>query len=154
MKVNFFITNLTIAIFLLFIICCNSKKSTYPTLENPNLEVEPDYIFNKVDESAIFQGCENKEDKNNCSNQKIIEYLFKNIKYENNEEIGESTLLVSFVVEKDGSVSNIQALKGKSTIERSNIIEVLNDMPKWTPANYNHVTVRSRLKLPLKVHYK
>ena len=42
-------------------------------------------IFKKVEEMPRFPGCEqaigDQESKRQCSNQKLIEYIYKNLKY-------------------------------------------------------------------------
>jgi TonB family protein len=60
-------------------------------------------------------------------------------------------IFISFVVEKDGSVSNIRIIKGLT--ERLNVaaMKVVEKMPKWKPALNNGKVVRSKFTLPISI---
>lgn len=57
---------------------------------------------------------------------------------------------LKFVVEKDGSFSDIQILDDKNGVGKE-AIRVLNKMPKWNPAQHNGKIVRSVYTIPIKV---
>ncbi len=60
-------------------------------------------------------------------------------------------IYLSFVVEKDGSLSNIRIIRGLSEKINNAAIEVVQKMPKWKPAINNGKPVRSRFTLPISV---
>ena len=62
----------------------------------------------------------------------------------------EGTVFVSFVVEKDGSLTDIQALKklGHGTDEEA--IRVMELSEKWTPGKVDGKAVRVQYSLPVK----
>jgi protein TonB len=60
-------------------------------------------------------------------------------------------IYLSFVIEKDGSVSNIRIVKGLSDKLNEVAIKVVEKMPKWKPAINNGKPVRSRYTLPISV---
>jgi protein TonB len=67
-----------------------------------------------------------------------------------NATSGEISVKLRFVVEKDGSLTDIQILDDKYGIG-DEAIRVLKSMPKWKAAQHNGRTVRSMFTLPIKV---
>lgn len=59
-------------------------------------------------------------------------------------------LRVKFVVEKDGSITNVESV-GDETVFLNEVKRVLTIMPNWIPAKHNGQTVRSRFILPIKL---
>ncbi|UUV21692.1 energy transducer TonB [Paenimyroides aestuarii] len=62
----------------------------------------------------------------------------------------EVTIKLRFVVEKDGSFTDIQIVEDKLGMGQE-AIRVLQTMPKWKPAEHNGKTVRSKFTLPIKI---
>ena len=62
-------------------------------------------------------------------------YISENLNYpEKAEEAGlEGRVLVNFVVEKDGSVSNVEVAESVDSILDAEAIRVISSMPAWTP---------------------
>jgi hypothetical protein len=98
-------------------------------------------IYRKVDSSAVF----NKNHRN------IRVYFSENIYYPMFDigEEGFSTYWVKFLIEKDGSVSNVETInmsKRNPTVDSTFISlnrETIINMPIWTPAKLNGKVVRS-----------
>jgi protein TonB len=63
-------------------------------------------------------------------------------------------IMCSFVVEKDGSISNVDVLRPKETEYHRQIMKVLLAMPSWIPAQYNGAIVRSKNAIAVTVHYE
>lgn len=61
----------------------------------------------------------------------------------------EGRVLVSFVVERDGTLGEIKVLRDLGDETAAEAIRVLNASPKWTPATQNGVAVRCIFTLPL-----
>jgi TonB family protein len=59
-------------------------------------------------------------------------------------------VFVSFIIEKDGSISNIQILKSPSNALSSEVIRLIKSMPAWTPAKHQGEVVRSKFSVPVK----
>jgi len=57
---------------------------------------------------------------------------------------------LKFVVEKDGSFTDIKILEDKHGLGNE-AVRVLNTMPKWKPAQHNGKSVRSAFTLPIRV---
>lgn len=58
-------------------------------------------------------------------------------------------VVVQFVVERDGSISNIEFLQSPDPVYNEEIIRILNKSPKWTPGYQRGVPVRVRYILPI-----
>ena len=55
---------------------------------------------------------------------------------------------ISFVVEPDGSITNIKYVKGHRLFKQESI-RVVKNMPKWNPGELEKVKVRTRCQLPI-----
>ena len=58
-------------------------------------------------------------------------------------------VVVQFVVEKDGSMSNIEFLQSPHSSYEEEIRRILVKAPKWTPGYQRGVAVRVRYILPI-----
>ena len=81
-----------------------------------------------------------------------MKYLQKNIKFPNlAKEAGiQGRVFVSFVIEKDGSVTDVTILRviGGGCDEEA--IRVVEKMPNWIPGQQRNVPVRVSFNLPIK----
>ena len=104
---------------------------------------ESEEIYNFVEKEAQFPGGD-KALKSFLSNNLI--YPKKAIK-----KGIQGTVLVEFVVEKDGSLSKVIVKKSVSRELDSEAVRVVSLMPKWKPATIKGEIVRSYYRLP--VHF-
>lgn len=58
-------------------------------------------------------------------------------------------VIVSFVIEKDGSISLAQVVRKKHPSLDAEALRVVKKMPKWTPGRNNGQTVRVKYNLPV-----
>lgn len=63
-----------------------------------------------------------------------------------------SKIHVEFVIEKDGSISNVKHLKGGCLDFQLEVTKVVELMPKWIPAEFKGEIVRSRVRIPILIH--
>jgi periplasmic protein TonB len=63
------------------------------------------------------------------------------------------TVFLSFVVEKDGSVSNINVIKGVNPLLDNEAVKAISESPKWTPGLQRGQPVRVRYLIPLSFNY-
>jgi len=63
------------------------------------------------------------------------------------------TVFLSFVVERDGSVSNINVIKGVNPLLDNEAVKVISESPKWTPGLQRGQPVRVRYLIPLNFNY-
>ena len=81
----------------------------------------------------------------------MMRFLSMNIKYpEAAEKAGtQGRVIVSFIVEKDGSVSNAKVQKSVSEELDAEALRVINAMPKWTPGMQKGKAVRVKYTIPI-----
>lgn len=79
-------------------------------------------------------------------------YIVKNLKYpELAKEKGiEGRVFVQFVIEKDGSISNVKILRGIGGGCEEAAVEMIKNMPKWKPGKQRGKPVRYQYVLPIK----
>jgi TonB family protein len=84
-------------------------------------------------------------------NGDLYTYLSKNINYPASaRELGISgKVIAAFVVEKDGSISNIEVLRKAGNDFDTEAIRVIKSMPAWKPGKQNGKPVRVRFTLPI-----
>jgi len=111
-------------------------------IEAPEPEIVlEDPIFRVVEEDPAFPGGEAAR----------IRFLNENIRYPRSaQEIGvEGRVLVGFVVESDGSISNIKILRSAAPILDEEAIRVAKLMPKWKPGKQRGKAVRVQYQMPI-----
>jgi protein TonB len=59
------------------------------------------------------------------------------------------TVFLTFIVEKDGSVSNVIVVKGVDPLLDNEAVKVIKESPKWTPGMQRGEPVRVRYSIPL-----
>lgn len=82
---------------------------------------------------------------------KMYEYLQKNTKYPDMEfDAGiQGKVYVEFVVEKDGSVTDVKLRRGVSPGLDKEALRAVRSMPKWTPGKMNGKSVKVRFTIPV-----
>ncbi len=63
----------------------------------------------------------------------------------------EGTISVQFIVERDGSITEIKVLRGVSPECDAEAIRVIKKVPAWKPAKQRGRAVRNRIVLPIKL---
>ena len=111
-----------------------------PIVEEKEEEVEEEVVI-IPDVNPEFNGGE----------AKLYEYLSENIKYPDLARDGGITgkVYVQFVVEKDGSITNIQVKRDIGGGCGEEAKRVVRGMPKWKPGKVGGRTVRSQFILPI-----
>lgn len=105
---------------------------------------DPKEPFTMVEEMPEFPG----------GQQALFAYIGKELKYpEQAVEDGiEGVVFVTFVVEKDGSISTVSVLRGIGGGCDEEAVRVVRSMPKWKPGKQLGKEVRVKYNLP--IHYK
>lgn len=113
-------------------------------------------IYQIADEVPLFSvGCEEEDyaAKKICADNKMLEFIYMNVTYPYEARINEieGTVVVTFVIEKDGQLTNIKILKNPGGGLGEDVERVIKAMPaNWQPATINGKTVRFKYALPVK----
>ena len=99
----------------------------------------------------IFEVVEQMPEFPNGGMAGLMQYLSQNIRYpEAAKKAGkQGRVTVQFVVEKDGSISNVSTLRGVEPDLDKEAVRVISEMPKWKPAMQRGETVRVRYTVPV-----
>lgn len=81
----------------------------------------------------------------------LMQYLSSNIKYPTDAEKNgiQGRVITTFVVEKDGSITDVRVTKSIYPSLDKEAIRVVSKMPKWIPGKQNGSVVRVKYTLPL-----
>ncbi len=101
-----------------------------------------DEIYTVVEEPAEFPG----------GLEELVKFLMVNIKYPSvaRQHGIEGTVFVSFLIEKDGSLSDISVAKSLSSETDAESLRVVGLSPNWKPGRIKGQPVRARFVLPIK----
>jgi periplasmic protein TonB len=101
----------------------------------------PKEIFTVVEEQPTYPG----------GDEARIKFLQANMKYpEEAKELGvQGKVFVTFVVEVDGSITDVKVLRGIGSGCDDEAIRVVKSMPKWVPGKQRGVPVRVQFNLPI-----
>jgi len=111
-------------------------------IEEVEEEVEEDKIFTIVEDQPQFPGGLNGLNK----------YMSNNIEYPSLAvDAGiEGTVFVTFVVGKDGKVTDAKVLRGIGGGCDKEALRIVNKMPKWTPGKQRGKPVRVQYNMPVR----
>ena len=81
----------------------------------------------------------------------MLKYIRENIKYPEQamKERIQGRVTVSFIIEKDGSISDVKAVRSVHPLLDKEAVRVVESMPKWSPGKHNGKPVRVRFNLPV-----
>lgn len=132
--------------------------STPPPLPDPIVD-DTDVPFKVVEDMPLFGDCAGEADKaakRLCSDRALIQYIGQRVKYPAlaRENDVEGTAVVSFVVEKDGSMSGLMLLRDPGAGLGEEAMRVLKGLAAegvhWTPGMQRGRPVRVEFSLPVR----
>ena len=102
-------------------------------------------------DNPIFEVVEHMPEFTGGGMPALMEYLSKNIKYpEAAMKKGiQGRGIVQFVVEKDGSITNVKILRGVDPELDKEAVRVVSAMPKWKPGTQKGEAVRVKYTVPV-----
>ena len=105
-----------------------------------------DQIFDVVEQMPEYPG----------GMQALFEFLKENIKYPEDaqKQKVEGRVLAKFVVETDGSISNIEVVKHAFPSLDAEAVRVIQAMPKWSPGKQKGQAVRVKYVVPINFNLK
>ena len=111
-------------------------------VEEVVVEEDENKIFTVVEQQPEFQG----------GYEAMMNFIKKNMRYPASaRRMGvDGTVYVSFVVSKDGSISEVKTIRGISADCDKEAMRVVSMMPAWRPGKQNGKPVFVRFVLPIK----
>ena len=96
-------------------------------------------VYDVVDEHPHFPG----------GNGALLDWLSKNIHYTSGCASIQGRVVVSFFVEPDGSLSDIELVRKVAPELDEEVLRVVKAMPKWIPASQNNKPIRAKFTMPI-----
>ena len=108
---------------------------------NDSVRSNGESVYDAVEEMAVFPGGTNA----------LLKYLTDSLRYpvEAMDEGIQGRVLVGFVVENDGSVTNESIVRSVHPMLDAEALRVVRIMPKWIPGKINGKPVAQRCTIPL-----
>ena len=165
------ICNVLTSISIILLIACNASSQTVPSSKKDScnndvkeeagvllhpcekdkivIPYRPDYV-EPVDENKVYDVVEEMPSFPD-GDKAMHEYLRKNIQYsdEMEESCVQGRVIISFVVEKDGSLTDFKVVKSVDPAYDKEALRVVKSMPKWIPGSQNGVKVRVKYLVPV-----
>ena len=121
----------------------DSDKKVVAVVDIPKVKETPQekVIFQVVEEMPQFPG----------GMGEAMKFLAKNMKYPVAAQQAkiEGRVIVQFVVERDGSVSDVKVMRGVSPELDAEAIRVVSMMPKWIPGKQRGKAVAVKYTMPI-----
>ena len=100
-----------------------------------------DDLYINVDKKATFPG----------GDKEAAAFIKENLKYPEDADGAHGRVIVNIIVEEDGSISDIEIVRGVHPSLNAEAVRVVKLMPKWQPAERGGKPVRSRLYFHIKL---
>ena len=82
-------------------------------------------------------------------NGALLDWLSKNIHYPPVPDYIYGRVVLTFFVEPDGSLSDIEVVRKVDPLLDEEALRVVKAMPKWIPAKQNNKPIRAKYTLPI-----
>jgi len=118
------------------------KEFTPVVVVQEEEEISEEVIFTVVEDQPSYPGGEEAR----------IRYLQENLRYpQMAREAGiQGTVFVTFVVERDGSVTDVRILRGIGGGCDEEAVRVVQNMPRWNPGRQRGQPVRVQFNMPIR----
>jgi TonB family protein len=113
------------------------------TLDLPDSTISEDSIFEKVEVEATFPGGESGWRKY------LEKNLNPNVPVENGAPIGIYTVIVQFIVDKNGNISDVKTLTSFGYGMEQEVLRIIQKGPSWSPASQSKRPVKAYRKQPI-----
>ena len=154
----------------------NTDKDTQGIIDYPTMERELEYVFNYTvalantsmtlsfkasqnqlpagnDDVVSFYECDTRPMFSNNPDPRYFlrEWVYRCMKYPKSavRDGVQGTVMVRFIIEKDGSLSDIKVVKGVDEELDAEAVKVISASPKWKPGKMSGEKVRSVLTIPV-----
>lgn len=129
---------------ILILICCVQNVFSQSKKTEKTIPEDESTIYNTagLDEQPQFPG----------GIEEFYKFLNTNFVIPQDKPKLKGKIYTTFIVEKDGSLSDIKVLRDLGFGTKEEAIRVLNSSPKWTPGKQNGKLVRVLFSAPILVN--
>lgn len=122
--------------FLLLILIITSTTYSQTTEDSEKI-----YTVNELDKKPEFKG----------GIEKFYKYVAKNFKMPEEEGLS-GKIIVEFIIEKDGSISNFEVVQDIGYGTSEEVTRVFKNCPKWEPGIIDGKLVRTSYRFPITIN--
>ena len=122
--------------------------------QNVPLIIDPDkvdqYLAERKDTINVYD-CVEQMPSFPGGSQKLKEFIEENLRYpkELEETCVQGRVIVRFIVERNGKLSNVKVVKSVHPALDKEAIRIVKLMPRWIPGRQNGITVRVKCYIPI-----
>lgn len=120
-----------------------NKKSDYDPDEEltPVLEDDTKKVYDVVEQMPAYPG----------GIQALMKFLQENVNYPDKaqEKNVQGRVIVSFIVEKDGSITDVEVIRSVDPSLDAEALRAVRSMPRWIPGKQDGVPVRVKYNVPI-----
>ena len=155
----------------------NTDRDAQSIIDYENMERELEYIYNftlalanaqyapafrsgsqsakaSVDENTVsYNDCDQRPMFLNSPDPRVFlrEWVYQYLKYPEKalRDGTQGRVQVDFIIEKDGSISNVRVSKGVSDELDAEAVKVISASPKWKPGRVDGEKVRTSMTIPV-----
>lgn len=102
-----------------------------------------------------FPGCEDMtatiKEKKQCAGEKMMDFIYDSLRYPSKAIAykTQGSVVLSLLIDKDGTISNVEVIRGLKHGCTEEALHIVNSMPKWVPGTKNGQSVQTQLTLPI-----
>lgn len=137
---------LLFSLFCLALVLFACKNETPKTSEDNT-------VYERVEKMPHYPGCDGMtgNELRGCASKKMFKHIQDNIKYPETAKAEEKAgrAAVSFVVDKDGSITDVELVKDPGFGMGEEAVRVIKTFPKWIPGEQKGEKVKVRYILPV-----
>lgn len=124
------------------------ERHHLPLIIDP--DKEDDYLAGEVDTTRVYDVVEQMPSFPG-GNQKMQDFIDKNLHYPKEcvEKGFQGRVIIAFVVERNGTLTNIRVVKSVNPALDKEALRIVNLMPKWIPGRQCDKTVRVKYIIPI-----
>ena len=139
----FVISALILLVIVIAPASANAQDKRGKTTQTRKDTATDDKVYEVCEQMPIFEG----------GDAALLKYLGENLKLpEEDQERGmQGRMVVGFIVEKGGSLTNVKVLRPVDIALDAEVLRVVKGMPKWIPGRHNGQRVRVRYLLPIHI---
>lgn len=130
--------------FLIISLVSFSQNKTTETAQATLAQEDAEKVYESiaVDMQPVFSG----------GTTAFFKFVSMNFHYPDDPEFSGGKMMVTFIVEKDGSLSEIKTIKGMGFGTEQEIVRVLKMSPRWNAAMKNGEKVRTNYTIPITLY--
>lgn len=130
--------------------------STAFAINGEAMTIPQDSITNQTDKEDVLMGIVEQQPAFRGGETALMEFIKNNLRFpeELQETYRQERVILSFNIEKDGSITDIEVMRSPHEAMSNEAIRVVKLMPKWQPGKLRGKATRTKYVLPISFRLK